>query len=180
MKTGDKDRLFILFIPLFTLFLFDKIVCSLWLNFFSLQNDRVCFISLLDRKAYRKLFPLKIKTNLRRSLCRRQYAFSQVALNVTYANGFGWAVAWDSWKSRNDIQLSTITAVTKVPFWHEDRVVSGWVCCCWLLGLIFLQNPWLPNSEWIWNLRVPGLSISRITEFILVKDTQKFVYIKLS
>ena len=30
MTTGDKGKLFILFVPLFTLSLLSKIVCSLW------------------------------------------------------------------------------------------------------------------------------------------------------
>ena len=33
MTTGDKGKLFILFVPLFTLSLLSKIVCSLWQNF---------------------------------------------------------------------------------------------------------------------------------------------------
>ena len=35
MTTGDKGKLFILFVPLFTLSLLSKIVCSLW-------SDPVC------------------------------------------------------------------------------------------------------------------------------------------
>ena len=42
MTRGDKGKLFIRFVPLFTLSLFSKVVCSLWLNYDRRRDIVVC------------------------------------------------------------------------------------------------------------------------------------------
>ena len=69
MTRGDRGKLFILFVSLFTLSILSKIVCSLW------KLDKTWMFYLTDRKPY----PESISTLLRQSSVldwhRLQYSY---------------------------------------------------------------------------------------------------------